>query len=64
MHSLEVDRTEIQRYLTPTDADIESKFRTIAVPVLGEAKVAGIVAIAASMDRVANMEMLIKALQP
>ncbi len=34
-HSIEVDRTENARYLNPTDADIEAKFRLIATPVAG-----------------------------
>src|SRR5262249_2930561 len=36
--SQEDDRSARPRYLTPTDADIERKFRQIATPVLGVAK--------------------------
>ena len=63
-HSLEADRTEIGRYLTPTDADIEEKFRMIATPVLGERKTSKVVELALGMERVKDLSELIKALQP
>ena len=44
-HSLEVDRSEIKRYLTPSDADIEAKFRLIATPVLGQKKTDAVVSL-------------------
>jgi 2-methylcitrate dehydratase PrpD len=63
-HGIEVDRSEIARYLHPADADIEAKFRSIAVPVLGEAKVAEVVALVRGLEGMINVEALIEALQP
>jgi 2-methylcitrate dehydratase PrpD len=63
-HSLEVDRSEIGRYLTPTDADIEAKFRMIAAPVLGEKKTRKVVELALAMENVEDLGELMKALQP
>ena len=63
-HGIEVDRSEIARYLHPADADIEAKFRSIAVPVLGEAKVAEVVALVRGLEGMVNVEALIEALQP
>jgi 2-methylcitrate dehydratase PrpD len=63
-HGIEVDRSEIARYLHPADADIEAKFRSIAVPVLGEAKAAEVVALVRRLEGTENVEALIEALQP
>ena len=63
-HSLEIDRSEIERYLRPTDADIEGKFRLIATPVLGKAKTDTVVHWVQNMETMPNVELLMKALQP
>ena len=63
-HSLEIDRSEIERYLRPTDADIEGKFRLIATPVLGKAKTDTVVHWLQNMETMPNVELLMKALQP
>jgi 2-methylcitrate dehydratase PrpD len=63
-HSLEVDRSEIRRYLTPTDADIERKFRMIATPGLGERKTSRVVELALDMENVGDISKLIESLQP
>ncbi len=63
-YSLEVDRSEIGRYLTPTDADIEQKFRLIAAPVLGERKTSRVVELAFDMEHVSDIGELMKCLQP
>jgi 2-methylcitrate dehydratase PrpD len=64
VHGIEVDRSEIGRYLSPTDADIEAKFRSIAAPVLGESRVGEVVAIARGLEGMVNVDALMKALQP
>lgn len=61
--TLEADRSEIRRYLYPTDADIEAKFRMIAQPVLGEAKTQQIVDMALSLERLSDARRLIEALR-
>lgn len=60
--SLEADRSEIRRYLYPSDADIEAKFRMIAQPVLGEAKTARIVELAFGLERLPDVNGLLQAL--
>lgn len=62
--SQEADRSEIRRYLHPTDADIEGKFRMIAEPVLGTAKTAGIVDLVFGLERLESLEPLVQALRP
>jgi len=61
--SLEADRSEIRRYLEPTDADIEAKFRLIAQPVLGEQKTKRIVDIAFGLERAGDTRELMQAMQ-
>jgi 2-methylcitrate dehydratase PrpD len=63
-HSLETDRSEIKRYLTPGDADIEEKFRLIATPVLGEAKTDTVVALAWRLETLPDLGALLAALKP
>ena len=63
-HSLEVDRSEIRRYLTPTDADIEGKFRMIATPVLGERKTSRVVELVLGFEHVGDVGELMRSLQP
>lgn len=63
-HSLEVDRSEIKRYLTPSDADIEEKFRLIAAPVLGQQKTDTVVSLAWRLETLPDLQTLMRALQP
>lgn len=63
-HSIEVDRTQIARYLNPTDADIENKFRLIATPVLGQAQADRVVALVSRLETLDNVSALIEALRP
>ena len=64
MHSQEIDRTEIARYLTPTNADIEDKFRLIAIPVLGKAQTDKVVKLILNMENVPDVRELMDALKP
>jgi len=61
--SLEADRSEIRRYLHPTDAHIEAKFRMIAQPVLGDAKTARIVELAFGLEHLPAINELMQALR-
>ncbi len=63
-HSLEVDRSEIKRYLTPSNADIEEKFRLIATPVLGQQKTDTVAALAWRLETLPDLDELLRALQP
>ena len=63
-HSIEVDRTEIARYLKPTDADIENKFRLIATPVLGQARADKVVALVSRLETLGSVGDLMDALRP
>jgi len=63
-HSLEVDRSEIRRYLTPSDADIEEKFRQIATPALGDTKTDAVTAMAWRLETLPDVRALLRALQP
>lgn len=63
-YSLEVDRSEIKRYLTPSDADIEEKFRLIATPVLGQKKTDAVVSLAWRLEMLPDLRDLMRALQP
>lgn len=60
---LEADRSEIRRYLYPTDADIEAKFRMIAEPVLGAAKTKQIVDLVFGLERLDGVAALMQALR-
>jgi len=62
--SAEVDRSERGRYLTPTDADIEEKFRLITTPVLGQAKADTVVELCKRFETLPDMTALITALCP
>ncbi len=61
--SAEVDRSERGRYLTPTDADIEGKFRLLVAPVLGQAKTDRLVALCQRFETLADMTELIATLR-
>lgn len=60
----EVDRSARGRYLTPTDADIENKFRVIATPVLGQAKTDRVVHLVQNLETLKDTKALIEALTP
>ena len=62
-HSAVVDRSERGRYLTPTDADIEDKFRLLATQVLGQAKTDKVVALGKRFETLPDMKALIDALR-
>lgn len=59
--SLEADRSEMRRYLSPTDADIEAKFRMIAQPKLGEAKTRRVIEPVFGLERLESVDSLIQA---
>jgi hypothetical protein len=59
----EVDRSERGRYLTPTDADIEEKFRLLVAPVLGRAKTDTLVELAKRFETLPDMKGLIDTLR-
>jgi 2-methylcitrate dehydratase PrpD len=63
-HSMEIDRSEIARYLTPSDADIEEKFRMIAAPILGEKRAEHAIALVRNIEDVTHVGELMAALQP
>jgi 2-methylcitrate dehydratase PrpD len=63
-HSLEVDRSEIGRYLDPTDEDIESKFRMIAGPALGKAKTGAVIEMVRRMETLPDVGGLVASLIP
>ena len=62
--SEEIDRSEIPRYLTPTDADIEDKFRRIATPVLGETKATSVISLVQKLEDLEDVRAIIAALRP
>ena len=61
--SKEVDRSERGRYLTPTDDDIEGKFRLLVTPVLGQAKADKIVALNKRLETLPDVHELVAALR-
>ena len=61
--SAEVDRSARGRYLTPTDADIEKKFRAIATSVLGSAKTDKVVQLVQHLEDVTDVTELVEALK-
>ncbi len=63
-HSLEVDRSEISRYLRPTDADIEGKFRLVATPVLGAAQTERAIELVRRMETLSDVRGIVEALKP
>lgn len=63
-HSLELDRSQIARYLAPSNADIEEKFRLIATPVLGQAKADQVVQLVWKFETLTDLRELMFALQP
>lgn len=62
--SAEVDRSEISRYLTPTDAEIAAKFSLVATPILGEAKTRRIIDRVLDFENVTQLGELIADLTP
>lgn len=58
VYTQEEDRSARPRYLTPTDADIEGKFRLIAGPVLGESKTARVIALVSELERLPDISEL------
>lgn len=60
----EEDRSARGRYLTPTDDDIERKFRLIAVPVLGQAKSEKVIALVRGLETLRDIGELVEALAP
>jgi 2-methylcitrate dehydratase PrpD len=63
-HSQTVDRSARGRYLTPTDQDIEKKFRMVANRVLGEDKCDRIVEMSLQLEKQASVRDLIELLKP
>jgi 2-methylcitrate dehydratase PrpD len=63
-YSCESDRSANPRYLTPSDADIERKFRLIATPVLGQTQTDRVVELVAGLDKLGNVKPLVDALRP
>ncbi len=61
--SQEDDRSARARYLTPSDEDIEGKFRLIAVPVLGPVKADKVIALVRRLETLHDMGELIEALK-
>jgi 2-methylcitrate dehydratase PrpD len=62
-HTTVVDRSERGRYLTPTDADIEGKFRLLVAPVLGPAKTDKLVGLCGRFEALGDMRELIDTLR-
>jgi 2-methylcitrate dehydratase PrpD len=60
----EVDRSERGRYLNPTDADIEGKFRLIATDILGQKKTDRVIALVRNFETVDTVSELIECLTP
>ena len=60
----EEDRSARGRYLTPTDEDIEHKFRLIAKPVLGAAKTDKVIALVRKLETLPDIGELVQALRP
>lgn len=60
----EEDRSARGRYLTPTDEDIERKFRLIAKPVLGGTKTDKVIALVRRLESLPNLGELVEALKP
>jgi len=63
-YTQEDDRSARGRYLTPTDEDIERKFRMITETVLGKAKTERVIALVRDLDSVPDMHELVEALKP
>jgi 2-methylcitrate dehydratase PrpD len=59
----EEDRSARSRYLTPTDEDIERKFRLIAVPALGKAKAEKVIDLVRGLETLRDIGDLVEALR-
>lgn len=62
-YSREGDRNARGRYLTPTEQDIEEKFRLIAIPVLGQWKTDRVVALVQKLETLRDVRELVDALR-
>lgn len=62
--SREVGLSGIRRHLTPSDADIEPRFRMIATPVPGRTKTEAATALAWRLETLRDLSELLQALQP
>jgi 2-methylcitrate dehydratase PrpD len=62
-YTQEDDRSAHGRYLTPTDQDIEKKFRMIATSVLGKEKTDKVVTLVQKLESLSNMRELVDALR-
>ena len=62
-YSREGDRSARGRYLTPTQQDIEEKFRLIATPVLGRSKTNRVVALVQKLETLPSVRGLVRALR-
>jgi 2-methylcitrate dehydratase PrpD len=60
--SQEVDRSARGRYLHPTDADIENKFRSIATPILAQERTDRVVDLCGRLETLPGVAPLIDAL--
>ncbi|OGA48387.1 MAG: hypothetical protein A3G24_27605 [Betaproteobacteria bacterium RIFCSPLOWO2_12_FULL_62_13] len=61
-HAREGDRSARARYLTPTDRDIEDKFRLIATSVLGAKKTERVIALVQRLETLPDVRELVDAL--
>lgn len=62
-YSAEVDRTERGRYLHPTDADIEEKFRAICTSILGKEKTDRVVELNKKLEHLSQVTEITDALR-
>jgi 2-methylcitrate dehydratase PrpD len=63
LQSKEVDRTERGRYLNPTDADIEDKFRAICTSIIGKEKTDRVITLNRKLEFLSDVTEIIEALQ-
>ena len=63
-YSVESDRSANSRYLRPTDADIQRKFRLIATAVLGKSRADKVVSRVGQLEMLADVGELTEALRP
>lgn len=62
--SQEDDRSARGRYLTPTDDDIEHKFRQIAQSILGKTKTKRVIGLVRDLENLNDLTALVRALKP
>lgn len=63
VYSKECDRNENPRYMTPADADIEHKFRSVATPALGAPAADRVVALVARLEHLQDTGEILAALR-